>query len=410
MSGIRDSAGPDLVPTDVTQKGGTMRTTASVASLRPVLLSAQYPPTDYLTWIGGTIRSWDAALVEIVLDDGTTGLGEVGAGIMAAAAVPGLVAAFEPYVVNSEYQHPLEVGNHLRAYTAFWSRGGIASGVAGAIEIAVLDAVGKREGVPAYELLGGPARSRIEAYASGGVGTDFGQVEAWVEAQVEHGFRTVKFRAMKDPDTTIALARRISSRLPHGVRFVLDAVQASASHPWSIDDATTVGRVLDELDARWYEEPLGADDVDGYAELQRRLTTSVSGVESNSRVSEFQRLIEAEAVEIVQPDTTFVGGVQSFLDVATLAEARGVKAVPHVWGSGVSFAANLHASFAHPNVNLFEYCRLENPLRDALLMSDIDIDHDGFIALPQSPGLGISLTPDTELTYTYAPGAGHVIR
>src|SRR6195952_2663201 len=144
-------------------------TALRVSSVRPVLLSATYEPGEELTWVGGTIWSWDAALVEVTLSDGTTGLGEAGAGIMAAQAVPGIVAAFEPYLVGTEFAHPLDVADHLRAYTAFWSRGGILNGVAGAIEVACLDAVAKREGAPAYELLGGLARDSIETYASGGL-------------------------------------------------------------------------------------------------------------------------------------------------------------------------------------------------------------------------------------------------
>ncbi|HEY5230771.1 MAG TPA: mandelate racemase/muconate lactonizing enzyme family protein, partial [Galbitalea sp.] len=124
-------------------------TALRVASVRPVLLSATYPAGEELTWVGGTIWSWDAALVEVTLSDGTTGLGEAGAGIMAAQAVPGIVTAFAPYLVGADFAHPLEVADHLRAYTAFWSRGGILNGVAGAIEVACLDAVGKRAGVPA---------------------------------------------------------------------------------------------------------------------------------------------------------------------------------------------------------------------------------------------------------------------
>src|ERR1700712_3040181 len=136
----------------------TLDTALRVTSVRPVLLSATYAPGDELTWVGGTIRSWDAALVEVTLSDGTTGLGEAGAGIMAAQAVPGIVASFAPYLIGTDFSHPLVVADHLRAYTAFWSRGGILNGVAGAIEIACLDAVAKRAGVPAYDLLGGAKR------------------------------------------------------------------------------------------------------------------------------------------------------------------------------------------------------------------------------------------------------------
>ena len=102
----------------------------TVVKLRCVLLSARYPAGEELMWVGGTIRSWDAALVEVTLDDGTTGVGEAGAGIMAAAAVPGIIEAYRPHIEGRAFGDPLHVADSLRAYTAFWSRGGISSGSA----------------------------------------------------------------------------------------------------------------------------------------------------------------------------------------------------------------------------------------------------------------------------------------
>ena len=165
-----------------------MDTSLVVTAVRPILLSAPYAPGEELRWVGGMIRSWDAALVEVCLSDGTRGVGEAGAGIMAALAVPGLVGAYRSFLLERVFAHPLDVADHLRAMTAFWSRGGIASGVAGAIELACLDAVGVREGVPAYEVLGGLQRRSIEIYASGGLGDSFDEVLSWANAQRDAGF------------------------------------------------------------------------------------------------------------------------------------------------------------------------------------------------------------------------------
>ena len=384
-------------------------TSLRVERIRPVLLSATYPPGEELTWVGGTIRSWDAALVEVTLSDGTTGLGEAGAGIMAAQAVPGIVAAFAPYLLGAEFAHPLDVADHLRAYTAFWSRGGILNGVAGAIEIACLDAVAKRAGLPAYELLGGRRRDSIETYASGGLGTTFEEITAWMYAQVDAGFGTVKFRAMKDPDTTIELLDHVTGQLPEGVQFVLDAVQGCASNPWPVDEAIRVGRAVAAKGARWYEEPCFANDLDGYSRVRAAVDVPVSGVESSGTVREFAELIAAGGIDIAQPDVTFVGGPGAFSEVAGLARDAGLDCVPHVWGSGVTFAANLHTVLAEPHVELFEYCTLPNPLRDALL-----VDPVGFVAgrllAPTAPGLGVRLTPELEERFAFIAGGGHVIR
>jgi L-alanine-DL-glutamate epimerase-like enolase superfamily enzyme len=374
-----------------------------------VLLSATYRPGEELTWVGGTIWSWDAALVEVTLSDGTTGLGEAGAGIMAAQAVPGIVAAYAPYLVDADFSHPLEVADHLRAYTAFWSRGGILNGVAGAIEVACLDAVAKRAGVPAYELLGGAQRDSIETYASGGLGTTFDEIADWMFAQVAAGFGTVKFRAMKDPDTTIELLNHVTAQLPAGTQFVLDAVQGCASAPWPVDEAIRVGRAVAEKGARWYEEPCFANDLAGYARVRAAVDVPVSGVESNGTVREFAELIAAGGIDLAQPDVTFVGGPRAFSEVARLASDAGLDCVPHVWGSGVTFAANLHTVLAEPGVELFEYCTLPNPLRDALLVEPVGFD-SGRLRAPTAPGLGVQLTPEIENRYPFVAGGGHVIR
>ncbi|MEH6781706.1 MAG: mandelate racemase/muconate lactonizing enzyme family protein [Rhodoglobus sp.] len=388
---------------------GLTDTALTITAVRAVLLSHRYQPGEELTWVGGTIWSWDAALVEVTLSDGTTGVGEAGAGIMAAEAVPGIVDAFRPYVLNQEFAHPLEVADHLRAYTAFWARGGMLNGVAGAIETAAVDAVSKRLGVPAYDVLGGLKRDWIESYASGGLGTTFGEVSDWAAAQIEAGFGTVKFRAMTDPDTTIALLDHVTALLPEGVQFVIDAVQACASHPWPVDEAIRVGHKAAELGARWYEEPCQADDVAGYAAVRAAVDVPISGVESNGTVRDFAQLLEANALDVAQPDVTFVGGPKAFAQVAELAHASGVKTVPHVWGSGVTFAANLHTVLANPHVELFEYCTLPNPLRDAMRVEEVDF-RDGGIVAPKSPGLGIQLTPEIEARFPFTPGGGHVIR
>ncbi|HEX4057202.1 MAG TPA: mandelate racemase/muconate lactonizing enzyme family protein [Galbitalea sp.] len=388
---------------------GATDDTFSVASVRAVLLSAVYPPGEELTWVGGTIRSWDAALVEVTLADGTTGLGEAGAGIMAATTVPGIVSAFEPYLLGHEFGGPLEVADHLRGYTAFWSRGGILNGVAGAIETACLDAVAKRRGVPAYELLGGLRRESIETYASGGLGTTFDEISNWMFAQVDRGFGTVKFRAMTDPDTTIRLLDHVTAQLPAGIRFVLDAVQGCASSPWPVDDAIRVGLEVARHGARWYEEPCFADDLAGFARVRAAVDVPISGVESNGTVREFAELIASGGIDIAQPDVTFVGGPRAFSRVATLASGGGINCVPHVWGSGVTFSANLHTVLAEPAVELFEYCTLPNPLRDALLVEPVGFEA-GRLTAPTAPGLGVQLSAELERRFAFVPGGGHVIR
>lgn len=379
-----------------------------ITAVRPILLSAAYPPGEELVWVGGIIRSWDAALIEVTLCDGTTGLGEAGAGIMAAQAVPGIIDALRPYVNGLKLDHPLDVGEYLRAYTAFWARGGITSGVLGAVEIASVDAVGKREGVPAHQLLGGLARERIEPYSSGGLGTELDQVLDWALEQGRAGFHTVKFRAMTDAMTTIDLMRYVVPRLPQKVGFVLDAVQGCAAEPWPFDEVIAVGKVAAELGARWYEEPCFATDVEGYQQVRATVDVPVSGVESHGTVREFCELIEAGGVDIAQPDVSFIGGFTALRQVASISERNGLSCIQHTWGSGVTFAANLHAAMSTPNIEVFEYCTLPNPLRESILVQPISFD-GGYLTAPTGPGLGVNVSPELESEFAFVPGLGHII-
>ncbi|BDZ54352.1 hypothetical protein GCM10025870_14250 [Agromyces marinus] len=231
----------------------------------------------------------------------------------------------------------------------------------------------------------------------------------WAAGQFAAGFETVKFRAMSDPDTTVDLLDHVVGRLPAGGRFIIDAVQACASSPWPVEAAVRVGRHAAALGARWYEEPCQADDVAGFARVRAAVDVPISGVESNGTVREFAELIAAGGVDIVQPDVTFVGGPRAFSRVAELAREASIDCVPHVWGSAVTFAANLHTVFAEPSVELFEFCTLPNPLRDALRVEPVDFA-DGTIGAPTAPGLGVQLTEEIERRFAFRPGGGHVIR
>lgn len=380
----------------------------TVERVRAILLSHCYPPDEHLVWVGGHIVSWDVALVEVTTSDGLVGVGEVAQGIMGAAAVPGVVEALDPYLNGIDADDPAGAGEELRAKTVFWARGGIARGVIGAVEQALWDALGKRRSVPAFHLLGDLRQEKIEVYASGGLGTTTDEIVEWARKQEAAGLATVKFRAMRTPARTIELLGEVVGELTHGTRFVLDAVQGCASHPWALDDAVDVGHMAADLGARWYEEPCHADDVAGFAHVRERVEVPVSGVESYTSPFEFERLLEHAGIDIAQPDVAMVGGPIELQRVAASAQQRGVAVVPHVWGSGVTLMANLHTALATPGMDLVELCTIPNPLRDGLLLSPLRFDGSRVLA-PSEPGWGVAVTPEIEAEFAYRPGGGHVI-
>lgn len=379
-----------------------------VVDARAVLLSHDYGVETTLAWVGGRIETWDAALVQVRTEDGVTGLGEVAQGIMAAPAVPGVLEALLPYLLGLDLSAPHEVGDALRDRTAFWSRGGVASGVVSAIETAAWDAAGKSAGRPAHQLMEPRQVTDVEVYASGGLGVTPEQILEWARLQEAAGFGTVKFRAMGDPDLTLALLDQVVPQLAPGTRFVLDAVQGCARRAWPVDDAVRVGRRVAALSGRWFEEPCRAEDPEGFAAVRSAVDVPVSGVESYGTRQEFLRLMEKDGVDVVQPDAAMVGGPTELRRVASAARDRGLDVVPHVWGTGVTLMANLHTALATEGMGLVEWCTLPNPLRDAVLVDPPAVTGSR-VAAPTSAGLGVQLPPEVEERFPFLPGRGHVI-
>jgi len=380
-----------------------------ITDVRAVLLSHVYDSREGLEWVGGYIASWDAALVEVTTDEGVRGVGEVAQGIMGAAAVPGIVAGLKQYVIGEDPLRPRALRDQVYNRTIFWARGGIATGVIGAIEIALWDIAGKVHDMPVYELLGGLAHDRLPLYASGGLGTSKEQIVDIARAYEAEGFKTVKVRAIRTPEETIEVATAVRAALRPETGIVLDAVQGCASHPWPVKSAVRVGRALESLGGiRWYEEPCRAEDVDGYAEVRRCVGVPISGVESYATRFEFATLLSRDAVDIVQPDVSMVGGISEVQRIAALASTRFTQVIPHTWGTGVTLMANLHTALATPNIPMGEYCRIPNPLRDATLAATLRIEN-GSLLPPTAPGLGVRLTAEIEREFAFRPGLGHVI-
>ena len=380
-----------------------------IAGVRAVLLSHPYPSLDGLEWVGGYISSWDAALVEVTTDDGLRGVGAVAQGIMGAPAVPGIIAALATYLLGGDPRRVAEVRDRLYDQTIFWARGGIATGVIGAIEIALWDITAKLAGLPLYRLLGGLAHDRLSLYASGGLGTEIDQIVDFARTSEAKGFPVVKVRGIKTPDESIAVARAVRDALRPETGLVLDAVQGCASRPWPVKSAVRVGQALAELpNVRWFEEPCRAENVAGYADVRRRVGVPVSGVESYATRFEFAHLLDAGAVDILQPDAAMVGGIGEVQRIAAMAAARFLPVIPHTWGTGVTVMANLHTALATSNVPMVEFCLIPNPLRDVLLAEPLAVE-DGHVLPPTAPGLGVALTSEIERDFPFLPGRGHVI-
>jgi L-alanine-DL-glutamate epimerase-like enolase superfamily enzyme len=163
---------------------------------------------------------------------------------------------------------------------------------------------------------------------------------------------------------------------------------------WDRKTARTVAKALEDYDIFWLEEPLYAYDYDGFAELRQHTNIRIAGGELNQGLHEFQTYFEKKSFDVYQPDCTFAGGITVAKKVAGMAEAAGFLFAPHTWTNGIGFAANLQVAASVSNCPFLEYPWEPNfteAERDFMFTEPFTFDKEGYVHVPDKPGLGFDL-------------------
>ena len=359
----------------------------------------------------GWVGSRGATIVEVITDAGVTGWGEaLCQGLqppeIAAAAVH---AALKPLAVGADPLQPEVLWHRMYHHTRDYGMKGAVIGAISGVDIALWDIAGKVRGEPVAKLLGGMFRDRVQAYATGFYRID-GRGEAprlAAEAleKLAAGFRALKVKLGFGLDDDLAVMRAIrDATAGREVEAMIDT-----NHAYGVAEAIALGRGLEDMGwkLRWYEEPVTQEDLDGYGEVRRALATPVAGGENEYTLFGFRELFARRAVDIAQPDLCAAGGFTGCRHIAALAHAHGVQVNPHVWASAVGQAASLQLLAALPVANhalfarepLLEFDTSSHPFREHL--TDAPLRHqDGWVEIPQRPGLGIEVSRSTLERYT----------
>jgi L-alanine-DL-glutamate epimerase-like enolase superfamily enzyme len=354
-----------------------------------------------------------ALLVQVHTDEGIVGLGE-------AAAYGGFLESTEAIILNELRQ--MILGQDPFKVEKLWSmmatrahqrgrRGMLMMAISG-VDIALWDIVGQATRTPLYRLLGG-YRDTLDGYASAGFYAEGKTPSALAEefaGYAARGFRFGKMKVGRNPDVMLnplhdmqaaGYATATLEEDVERVRAVRDAVgprfklALDANNAWTPSIALRFMQQVERFDIHWLEEPVSTDDIEGSAMLAHQLVTPVSGYETETGLPGFRELIARRAVDIVQPDVIWTGGITECRKVAALAQAYGLPVIPHVFSSAVSSIANIHFIAAIPNGGLLEFDQNANPLRSELFEEPIDIDANGKVRLPERPGLGVTLNQAT---------------
>jgi D-galactarolactone cycloisomerase len=336
-----------------------------------------------------------AMLVRVTTADGLAGWGEAYGPPEPSAAIVRHVLA--PLLLGADPRDTLPLWERMYARTRDYGQKGFALHAISAVDIALWDLKGRALGLSVSRLLGGRFRERVQAYATGLYfrrRDDYtAELVAEAEGYVAAGFRAIKLKIGLTPEADLHHARAVRAAIGPDVALMVDA-----NHAYDAATAIRLGREFERLDVRWFEEPVIPEDVEGYAEVSRALDLPVAGGEAEFTRYGFARLFAARALDIAQPDLTATGGFTECQRIAALASAWGVRYLPHVWGSAVGLAAALQFVAAlppgtaalHPLEPLFEFDRTPNHFRDELATVPIRPE-DGWVAIPDAPGLGIEV-------------------
>ena len=162
---------------------------------------------------------------------------------------------------------------------------------------------------------------------------------------------------------------------------------------WSPALAIQMGKAMEPYNLYWIEEPVATDDMRGSAEVARALGTAIAGYETEVGLYGFRELITQGAVDIIQPDIAWAGGFTECRRIAALAHAYNRMVAPHAFSSALTLVASLHLLASLPNGLMLEFDQNPHALRQELLKEPIQADQDGFVKLPERPGLGVELDP-----------------
>jgi L-alanine-DL-glutamate epimerase-like enolase superfamily enzyme len=174
-----------------------------------------------------------------------------------------------------------------------------------------------------------------------------------------------------------------------------------AGQVWDWKTALTRAHQFAEYHPFWIEEPLQPDDIDGYRALTAASPIPIATGEAETRLEDFERLITEGGLDWVQPDPGRCG-ISTMVEVGRLAHRHHRKVVNHSFKSGITIAASLHGLTAAPNTSIFEFCMSESPLRHEITHERFEIDNEGYIAVPEGPGLGVTINEATIEKYRVA--------
>ena len=324
---------------------------------------------------------WGSVFVKVTAEDGTWGLGKTTFGRPVAAIIDD---HFAPKLVSEDCFAVEKVWDMMFRMSKPYGSQGLTSCAMSGVDLALWDLIGKIKNQPVYELLGGPVRDKLFAYATGN-DTDW---------QIELGFKGVKLACpygpvdgmwgLKENEKLIAKTREL---VGDDVEIMLDCYMA-----FDVDYTIRLAQRLKPYRLKWIEEFLIPEDIDGHAKVRDAVNwVSLAGGEHLYTRWPFRQIIERGCLDIIQPDIFWVGGITECVKICHMADAAGLAVIFH-GGGGNQYG--LHLSAAMPNTPWVEYFLGSAPgvpMEESKSIEGESIPEASYIAPNDGPGFGLEI-------------------
>lgn len=345
-------------------------------------------------------------LVKVLTDEGIHGVGEATLEHRE-LAVEAAVRELERYLIGRD-PHKIESfwsDNHRDAY---WRGGPVLTTALSGIEMALWDIKGKALGVPVYQLLGGKVRDEIPCYANGWFAGSRTPDEFAAKAlkTVRVGFKALKWDPFGSAYMNLTVEEfagaadcvaAVREAVGPGVRLLIEG-----HGRFNVPTAVSIGLALERFGITWFEEPLPPGDLEGLAEVKRRINIPVAAGERLYTRWDFRDLFTLKAADYIQPDISHCGGIYELRKIAAMAECFFLPCCPHNPLGAVTNAATLQIAACTPNFLMLETMSDDVPYRSLLTTEKVDFT-DGVMRIPDLPGLGIDIHEEELLKHPYQP-------
>lgn len=328
-------------------------------------------------------------LVEIVAEDGSRGWG---ACYSEKYQIVGALGWIHRFVVGQDVYEYEKITETLHATTFWLGRGGAMNHAISGMNIAMWDCAGRSLGLSVSTLLGGRHHERVKAYGSI-LFHPVEDLEQRIEAMLARNFKAIKLgwepfgrHGIKHDRDLVARARKVAG---DDIDIMIDAGGSGPFYAGNYKRALEQAKMLADYGVRWFEEALRPDDTEGYRRLTDASPVPISGGEVFSGRRAFQQSISERLLDIIQPDVAKVGGLSEMRRLAWAAWDAGLELIPHGWNTAIGVAADLALMSTSPVAGYVEF-NVGNPMVENLA-EPFTVDEDGMLAVPDGPGLGISI-------------------